>query len=69
VTYQVPDAPWIREAERDGYPTADAVVCPVCGANCETVYWSHTNWKEIIACNKCLREQDAYEWIEEQKGD
>lgn len=64
---QIPDAPWIREAERDGYPTGDEIECPICGASCSSVYYSTTNWKEIIACNKCLVEWDAYEWKEEQK--
>lgn len=66
MTDQVPDAPWIVEAETKGYPTVE-VKCPVCGAYCETVYFSHTNYKEIIACDKCIREMDAVQWKEEQE--
>ena len=66
-TMSVPDAPWIVEAETKGYPTIEEVKCPVCGAFCETVYFSHTNYKEIIACNRCLREMDAAQWKEEQE--
>lgn len=66
---QIPDAPWIREAERDGYPTGDEIECPICGAVCDSVFWSDTNWKEIVACNKCIREQDACDWKAEQEGD
>lgn len=65
----VPDAPWIREAEMFGYPPNDdpPVICPVCGAECETVFFSDVRWKDIVACNKCLREQDAYEWRDEEE--
>ena len=37
---QLPDAPWIREAETYGMPPYDDfdVTCPVCGRECEEFY-------------------------------
>ena len=34
----LPDAPWIVDAEQNGYPHAEPVKCPVCGKECETIY-------------------------------
>ena len=60
-----PDAPWIREAERDGYPDPPPVECPCCGEECTTIYANQ--YGEVFACNWCLIEQDAGEWAEEEK--
>lgn len=62
---QIPDAPWIREAERDGYPADDPVECPECGEECDTVYIDPSGY--CIGCNRCLRAKDAWEWIEEKR--
>ena len=63
---QIPDAPWIREAENDGMPPyEDGPVCPCCGEECETVYGNQ--YGDVFACNRCLMEQDAWEWMEEMK--
>ena len=61
----IPDAPWIREAERDGYPSPEPVYCPVCGEECETIYADMNG--TVFACDRCLLEQDAGEWAEEEK--
>ena len=41
----LPDAPWIREAEMFGPPPYDDgpdPVCPICGEECETIYTDKT---------------------------
>ena len=63
---QIPDAPYIREAEMYGMPPYDPQpVCPICGEECETVYADMNG--DVFACNCCLMEQDAWEWQEEEK--
>ena len=62
---ELPDAPWIREAERDGYPSPEPVHCPCCGEECTTIYAN--SYGDVFACNWCLMEQDAWEWAEESK--
>lgn len=62
---QIPDAPYIREAETYGMPPYEMVECPCCGEECETVYADQ--YGNVFACNKCLMEQDALEWQREQK--
>ena len=62
---QIPDAPYIREAEMYGMPPYETPICPICGEECETIYFGpHGN---VFACNKCIQEQDAGEWWEEEK--
>ena len=48
---QVPDAPWIREAENDGMPPFDPPVCPICGEECETIYADMTG--DVFGCDRC----------------
>lgn len=61
----IPDAPWIREEERDGYPSVPPVYCPCCGEECTTVYGN--SYGEIFACNWCVKEKDADDWAEEER--
>ena len=63
----LPDAPWIREAETIGYGD-DPPICPVCGSACEEIYYTKDG-SEPIACDRCLITKDAYEWQYENKGD
>ena len=67
---QLPDAPWIRDAERNGYPEAPDVHCPVCGEDCERVYIFDG---DVIACDRCydryIKEVDSWEWWEAEKDD
>jgi len=58
----IPDAPWIREAERDGMPSPPLIICPLCGAECETVY---VNGDMVVGCNHCVKTIDSAEWAEE----
>ena len=49
------DAPWIRDAELNGYPEKEFEICPVCGKECDTYYIAAS---EIIGCEHCYREED-----------
>ena len=61
---QIPDAPWIREAERNGVPDWPSVKCPVCGEECEEIYLD--NYRTACGCNRCISTQDAYEWLQDE---
>ena len=60
---QIPDAPWVRDAEMYG-PPYDEVICPCCGEECETIYSDQNG--TVFACDKCLEQQDAWDWKQEQ---
>ena len=62
---QIPDAPYIRDAEQNGYPSWEPVYCPVCGEECETIYLDQS--RNVCGCDKCMKTQDAGEWLEEEK--
>ena len=62
---QIPDAPWIREAELYGVPESPAPVCPVCGEECETYYIQD---RAVIGCDRCVRCKDADEWNSEENN-
>lgn len=64
----LPDAPWIRDAELNGYPADDPVKCPICGEECDTIYMDEGN--EVFGCNRCVHTVDAWYWKESQdRGD
>ena len=58
----IPDAPWIRDAERYGVPEAPAPVCPVCGEEAETLYVDIDG--DVLGCDCCLKAVDAYDYRE-----
>lgn len=62
---QIPDAPWIRDAENNGVGSFDQPICPVCGEECETIYADM--YGNVFACDQCLIEQDAWQWQEDQR--
>ena len=62
---QIPDAPWIRSAEINGYPESDPVYCPICGQECDTIYFD--KYGNLFACDSCLRRQDSWEWAEDER--
>ena len=62
---QIPDAPWIRDAEQNGMPSPEEVYCPECGEECETIYIDPSGY--CCGCDKCLKAKDAWEWAEEQR--
>lgn len=54
--------PDITAAERTGYPAGKEPrwpVCPVCGAECDTIYRNKKS--EIVGCYECLDSRDAWE--------
>ena len=61
----VPDAPWIRDAELNGYPADDPVHCPICGEECDTLFFDRND--DVFGCERCISRRDAYDWAEEQK--
>ena len=68
---EIPDAPWIRQAEMYGVPdndiTPDIIDCPVCGKACSTIY---AKWPDVFGCENCVDVWDADEWwIEEHRRD
>lgn len=57
---QIPDAPWIRQAENDGADAAPDVYCPICNAeNPECFYVSDG---QVSGCSECTESVDPYEW-------
>ena len=62
---QIPDAPWIRDAEQNGYPSDEPVYCTECGEECETVYVDFDG--HCFGCNNCLKAKDAWEWFQDRK--
>lgn len=53
---QIPDAPWIRDAELNGYPDPPPVICPICGDEALTFYLQNGC---VIGCEHCVSEVDA----------
>ena len=62
---QIPDAPWIRDAELNGVPSAEPVECPECGEECEEIYLDPSGY--CCGCNRCLRAVDAWDWFSERR--
>ena len=61
----VMDAPWIREAERDGMPDAPDPTCPVCGRECEAIYSDFCG--DAVGCNECLLRWEPGDWWDEHR--
>lgn len=64
---QCPDAPWIRDAEMNGMPSPDPVICPVCGSECEEIYEDKDG--DAFGCEHCVKCLDADQWWEWNKPD
>lgn len=50
----LPDAPWIRDAEQNGMPEPEPYNCPVCGAECPEWLYRDKRNHEILGCDICL---------------
>ena len=61
----LPDAPWIRDAEDNGIDDEEPVTCPVCGKDCNDIYIDN-DFGIVVGCDKCIRKYDAAEWFAEQ---
>ena len=57
---QIPDAPWIRKAERDGYPDEPLPHCPECGEETDTFYVNAAG--DVVGCNNCVKVKDAWDY-------
>ena len=62
----IPDAPWIRDAELNGMPEADPVFCPVCGEQDPEDLYLDTRG-DPCGCSECLKRVDAYDWLMDRK--
>lgn len=60
---QVPDAPWIRDAELNGMPADEPVKCPVCYEECEQIYF-YRGQRDALGCDRCIDWMPAEEWRE-----
>lgn len=72
----LPDAPWIRDAERYGAPyigqteVAEDIEysCPVCGAD-EPEDFAFDKDGDVIGCSCCCHFRDAYEYMAQKRAD
>ena len=64
----LPDAPWIRDAELNGVPEDPPVICPVCGAECEEIYETR-EYGEVLGCDQCILIRNAYDWKAQMEED
>jgi hypothetical protein len=66
----LPDAPWIREAETYGPPMEEEISysCPVCGAD-EPEDFVFDRSGDIVGCNCCCHFRDAYEYMAQKRAD
>lgn len=63
---QIPDAPWIRDAELNGWgPEEKPVKCPVCYEECEQIYF-YKGSRDALGCDRCIDSMDAYDWQADQ---
>lgn len=60
----LPDAPWIRDAEINGMPEADPVYCPVCGEEDPEMFYCDKTGVDVIGCSCCVTLWDPWEWQE-----
>jgi hypothetical protein len=58
---QLPDNPIIDRIMRDGMPDGAHPICPVCGYECDTYF--HDWGGDIVGCDVCISERDAWEEI------
>lgn len=63
----IPDAPWIRDAEINGMPEGDTVYCPVCGAEDPDEFFTDETKTDVIGCDCCMKRVDAHEWYYDRK--
>lgn len=58
----LPDAPWIRDAEINGMPDAPDIYCPVCGAKDPDYIFTDGDGTNAVGCDCCLKRHDAQDW-------
>ena len=67
MTQQIPDAPWIREAEMYGMPDVEDCCCPVCGAEDPEKFYYARETDEVLGCSECIGESDPYEFLADHR--
>ena len=63
----LPDAPWIVEAETDGMPEAEPFICPECGAEDPERVYTQNYWnglRIIIGCSECIADWSLETWMD-----
>ena len=58
---EVPDAPYIRDAEINGMPDPGHVYCPVCGEEDPEEFFIADGY-EVIGCSECIDCVDPFDW-------
>lgn len=62
----LPDAPWIREAELYGVGNdTEDLYCPVCGYENPESLAIYDG--DVIGCDHCIKFVDPWEWVEDHK--
>ncbi len=56
----LPDAPWIREAETFGMPESKVCRCPICGEEWPEYFF--TAGLEVLGCSECVERNDSEDW-------
>ena len=63
---EIPDAPWIRQAENEGYPAPDDYYCPVCHAENPEWFFRYKGDVDILGCNECIDSVDPEDVIDDE---
>ena len=63
----IPDAPGIRDAELNGIPADDPVICPCCGGEADRFYF-YNGGTDVLGCDRCIEWKDAWE-VEHEKNE
>lgn len=61
----LPDAPWIRDAEINGMPEDRTIYCPMCGAESPDQFIIQEG--EVIGCECCTKRVSAYGWYADHR--
>lgn len=63
----IPDAPWIVDAETNGVGYAPPIYCPVCGREDPDDLYIDDTSNDVVGCNLCVKTVDAWEWLQDHK--
>lgn len=59
----LPDAPWIRDAETNGVPCVEKPKCPVCGSDDSDYFYA--DGSEVVGCDCCLRRIEVWDYVDD----
>ena len=63
----LPDAPWIQDAERNGFGDPPPAKCPQCGKECDRIYF-YNDSADPIGCDQCISWIFADGWREAEEA-